>query len=413
MRNFLFAILSLLFSNPALAANAPITIDAIAYTTIEGPAHHGLAITTSGIDSPQLTAYEIHIKEDTGDAYGTYFLYANDVKPFDGKTINLPYRSENYSLQAGKKYCLSVRAVYGKDATSWSEKCDVTVDVPSSDNTDLDNDGLTDTDEYTLGTDPNNNDSDGDQIADGNEVDNDMNPNKDYYGKIMVRTELVDFGIGDALGAQFNQHSYIEIQNTGDDYALIDSVTITGVTGTNAAESFKVGSLPKALTNITPNSTVRIPVSFLPKVSGVLEATVQIVSTNNDGDIAPVTLKGIGAEVPTCTLSSSSIDFGSVAVNDTEITKQEITITNGASSVAQISSEDEDDLTQKTAFSFSVKTSSNEIVPGLRAFSLAYGKSLTLPIIFKHTTPGEHIAVIEIESPTCGSQTINVTATAY
>ncbi len=412
MKRFILTLAGILISSTAFATNSSVTIDSITYTTIEGPAHHGLAITTSGIDNPELTAYEVHAKEDTGDSYGTYFLYSDDIMPYDGTTINLPYRSDDFSFQTGKKYCVRVRALYGKDVTSWSEKCGIEVEMPATVGDDGDGDGLTDAEEYALGTDPNNADSDGDLIADGDEVDNGMNPNKDYYGKIMIRTPLVDFGVGDALGSQINQHSYIEIQNTGDDVALIDSVTVTGVSGTNAAESFKIGSLPKALTNITPNSTVRIPVSFLPKTSGALEVAVQILSTNNDGTIDAVALKGVGGEIPSCELSSSSLDFGSVAVDDTGVTKLDVTISNGNSPLASVNSTEES-LSQKTAFSFSVSSTSNEIVPGLRAFSLAYGKSLTFPVIFKHTTAGDHSAVINIESATCGSQTINVTATAY
>ncbi|MBU1917011.1 thrombospondin type 3 repeat-containing protein, partial [bacterium] len=254
---------------------ANVSINTAESTTFEGPAHHGIHIETTQIEDPNLTYYEVQIKEDTGDpTYPAWDVYNSTLFPYTGGAqINLPYRNGVQYLQKDKTYCVRMRALYGATATSWTEQCGILVTVEGATTDDVDADGLTEIEEYELGTDPNNPDSDGDGINDGQEVDEESNPNEALFSQILLFTPEVDFGAGDPFGHQPNQQQFIEFENVGDDVARIEEIRVIN----DDTGSFFVGTSPELLSSITPENIIRIPVTFIPTTHGTVTAELEIV----------------------------------------------------------------------------------------------------------------------------------------
>lgn len=372
------------------------------FSMLEGPAHHGIVIETSGITDPNLTFYEVSYREDSGsNPYGSagssYKTYNTSLYPADSTFINLPYRNGYSALQNGKTYCVRVRAVYAKDQTSWQEKCGITINVTDASTTeDADGDGLTEAEEYALGTDPNNPDSDGDGLEDKYESDNDMDPNKYYFADVRANFDFIDFGEGDPYGSSVNQHKFIEILNVGDDVAYIDSITVEG--SDEVKESFKIGRYPKTLSHVSPQSLLRIPVSFLPVAMGNMEAVVRVNVVNNQTEEVVINLKGEGKGIPECNVVVGDLNFGTVSVSDASPVSKILTISN------------QTDWAQ--SFGFSIVSSSTEFAPAIRSFRIPAGQSLDVPVFFKHSAAGVYDETLTIKSVYCGDQTVRLQGVA-
>ena len=388
-------------SAPLMAFDTVVLVDA-SYSRLEGPAHHGIVVQTSGITDPNLTFYEVSYREDSGsNPYGSagssYKTYNTSLYPADSTFINLPYRNGYSALQHGKTYCVRVRAVYAKDQTAWNEKCGITINVTDASTTeDLDGDGLTEAEEYALGTDPNNPDSDGDGLEDKYESENEMDPNKYYFADVRANFDFIDFGEGDPYGSLVNQHKFIEILNVGDDVAYIDSITIEG--SDEAKSSFKVGGYPKTLSHVSPQSLLRVPVSFLPVAMGNMEAVVRVSVVNNQTEEVVINLQGEGKGIPECNVVASDLNFGTVSVSDATPVSKMLTISN------------QTDWAQ--SFGFSIVSSSTEFAPAVRSFRIPAGKSLDVPVFFKHSEAGVYDETLTIKSVYCGDQTVRLQGVA-
>src|SRR3989338_1355911 len=187
---------------------------------IQGPAHHGIAIQTGGISEPNLTFYEVSVRQEN-EAPNIWHTYNSEISPFDSKQIVVPYRDGVLSLKSTERYCVRIRGVYGNQVSGWSNsECGVVVNVPPSRAGDADNDGLDDAAEYARGLDPRNRDVDGDGIPDGIEVDQGLDPESIQLTRLIIRQANINFGNGDRYGTQSNQHKYLEIENIGDVPAL-------------------------------------------------------------------------------------------------------------------------------------------------------------------------------------------------
>ncbi|MCP5463482.1 MAG: hypothetical protein H7A33_00475 [Deltaproteobacteria bacterium] len=369
--------------------------------SLEGKLHHGFAMTTPGNVDANLSFYEVNIKEDTGSSTSIYNVYSSETMPFDNaKILNIPYRNGIMALKTGKMYCLRLRAIYGSTATDWSEKCGVTLSVTGASSTeDADEDGLTEQEEYENGTDPNNPDSDGDGINDGDEVDTGRDPNLSLYPKLAVHTTLVDFGLADALGSFSSQHKYIEIENIGDDTAVIDAIQFTDEVSTGASEVFFVGgAYPLELTSVAPQSTIRIPVSFIPKQHGTYTAVLEIVGDNITEDTETITLTGSASLVGECDLPATTIDFGTVSLSSGRPYVEYLVIENEPSDTGEYGVKD--------AISLSLEIESKEFAPGSRAVSVPNGKSLKMPIFFKASQVGVFEETLLLNSPQCGKSEV-------
>lgn len=85
-KNYLPILTGLVFcllSIPAYPfADAQIT--SVVSTTFDGPVHHGLLVTAAGNSDPNLTLYEVNVREDDGNPfYATWDVYSDELMPYD------------------------------------------------------------------------------------------------------------------------------------------------------------------------------------------------------------------------------------------------------------------------------------------------------------------------------------------
>ncbi len=417
MQNKKLKILILLLCLPAkLFAYDAVSISSVKAASFDGPASHGFIVTATSNTDPNLTFYEVNIRVDDGSPFSdTWEVYNPELSPYDnGITINIPYRNGIMALKTGVKYCIRLRAIYGPNTTSWDETCGVKMTFLSSLGTsDSDGDGLNESREYAHGTDPNNADSDGDGIDDKTEIAMGSDPNEGLTPTIVVNTARIDFGTGNPQGTYPNQHSYIEVENKGDDAALIESVDVvssslggvgSGTGSTASSNVFLVGNFPKSLTAIPPDNVVRIPVSFIPNKNDFFNAKIQITFSNLSEQPDPVPVSGHGTGVPNCSVSPSEIDFGTLAIDDQEVATENITISTESTGRFSSSSD--------TPFSFTLSSDVDEIAPGLSSLTLPADDTITIPILFRHAKAGTYSGSITVKSFVCGEQKITIKGVA-
>lgn len=378
-------------------AYAPVVIASVKSAALDGPAHHGIVVTTQGIADPNLSHYEVQVAPDTGLPAPPWMVYSTTIKPFDSALLSIPYRNNKTALKTSTKYCVRIRAIYAGAITPWTQSCGFTLNAGAVAAGDSDGDTISDAEEYALGLDPYNVDTDGDKMPDGNELANTTNPNKPLYGQLHIDTPSLDFGVGTPTGAAPNQHRVIVLTNIGDQPAVIASLTTSNT-------DFHLGKIPKIVSHIPPHNVARIPVSYIPTKRGPVSATATLKVTYQTG-LVPITLTGAGAQIPDCVVSPSALDFGVVPANSLAVTTQSITVANQSPA-----NDPHPNLT--TPFGFTMHSGKLGIAPGLRGMILPRGKALEIPVLFQHLTPGNYDTTVRIVSFYCGEQIITVKASA-
>lgn len=385
-----------LLSASVHAANFPaLKIVEVAPVQFDGPAHHGLLLTTNAITDANLRFVEIHLKPDSEGPFPPWMVYHTTVQPFDGTRIAVPYRSGFLALVAGQKYCVRARALYGKSVTPWSEVCGLQLTVGAVGEGDTDGDGITDATEYAQGLDPNNADTDGDGIDDGTELANATDPNKALFPKLVITTPIINFETGNPLGTLATQHRLIEIVNNGDQPAKVLTVTVQDGELAGSAAAFQLGQYPALISHIPPYHIARIPVTFLPQWRGPAEAMV-VVETTNPTSLAPVTLQGVGMGLPECVVEPTALDFGMVTSDSKDVAVEYITVSNQGDADAPLG--------------FTLSTTNPVFVPGLRGIVLPVGKSLQIPVVLRTAEPGTYQGAVIVKSVYCGEHVITLTA---
>lgn len=381
---------------PSAFAFDAVTITNISSVALEEPIHHGLRIETNGISDPSLSFYDVQIKPDGSGPFAPWQIYNAEVQPYDTKLINLPYRNGIQALPADVIYCVRVRAVYGPQVTSWAQRCGVTLTTGSVTSGDIDEDGLTNAEEFALGTDPQDRDSDRDGIDDGTEVAQGSDPDHAYYPDLVVRTPSINFGEGDPFGRRRNQHQFIEVENNGEELAAIEEIRVVdeGIPGSGLA--FHIGPYSETLSHVPPQNILRLPISFLPLVRGMVSARVEIVT--NDPEPDSVSVAGVGIEIPNCDIRPETIDFGVVSVANEAVLTQDVVISNIPTPAPEM----------KTSFGFTIHSTVDGIAPGIRGFILPQGDEVRIPVLFQHPNPGDYNGFLEIRSAYCGTQRVEL-----
>lgn len=398
--SFLIFLLSMAASPFAFGGQTPVIASAIS-SSLEGPLHHGLVIETEGIIDPTLTAYEVHLKPDTGGPFPPWSVYNTGLLPHDGKTVVIPYRNGILALTPGQNYCVRVRAIYAETASPWAQRCGITFTATGSSTSDEDGDGLTDQQEFAIGTDPRDADSDQDGRNDGAEVAEGRDPNHPDTPDLIVRTPSLDFGDGDPFGRRPNQHQFLVIENVGNEIARIEQIAVVDGIPAEANDYFRIGAYPTLLTNIPPQSTARIPISFLPRRRGESLAALEIRS-DNPVPLAHVPVRGVGVNIPDCQVSPSLLDFGTVNVKNQNVAVREVTLANrplpGDTSPPNLDA----------PWGFTLSTTVSGMAPGLRGLVLQAGEEINIPVLFQHPVTGDYAGFLEIRSAECGVQQVEL-----
>ncbi len=401
MRQWVFWIV---FLFPVLASTQTLTypqiqIQSITQGPLEGPAHHGVILQTAGITDPNLSFYEVQMKPNSSLPFPPWRSYSIQIQPYDAARIHLPYRNGIFAMRANTDYCVRIRPVYGSNALPWQQQCGIILTVPPTAAGDADGDSISNAQEYALGTDPNNSDSDGDHVSDATEIANHSDPNQALYPNLLLRVTTIDFGNGDPLGQQPNQHRVLEIENQGDAPAIIDSIQVQDGFVPNSGQAFHIGNYSSVLSTVVPRHILRLPISFIPKVRGRSSAQIQIES-NSSTPTPRVVVSGVGIHIPNCTITPAVLDFGTVSVQDHNVLKRDVNISN-ESLPGEIFPPD-------ASLPFTVMSNIPEMAPGLRVFTLTPGEEITVPVLFQHPRVGTYQGSLFVNSVYCGAQQVQL-----
>ena len=394
---------SLLLAPTPLAAFPVVTINSVSYSLLEGPIHHGLEVDTNGIANPNLTAYEVQVKPDSGGPFPPYRIYNTKILPHDGRIINISYRNGISALKGDTKYCVRVRAIYGENVTSWAEQCGVVIPVVDGKSADEDGDGLTEKEEFAFGTDPRDKYTVKDGRTDGEKVADKIDPTLSLYPDLLVRSGItVDFGEGNAFGGRRNQHQLIELENVGDAPLLLKGVEISEPKPAEASSYFFLAPFPSVITQIPPFSRVFVPASFIPRRRGAASVVLRI-NSNNPYPLPEITLKGVGVQIPDCKVIPGALDFGEVNVGEQDVLVRDVTLANRL-----VPGDTQPENIDKMPWGFTLSTDDLEMAPGIRGLVLSKDEELVVPLLFQHATKGVHEGDLKISSFHCGIQKVHL-----
>lgn len=363
------------------------------------PTHHGLVAQIEAITDPNLSGFEVHVKEDNGtdgkSPLPPWQLYHEHLKPSGTGTVNIPYRNDIVSLRGKKKYCLRIRARYGNQISPWTIQCGVTLETGEALPGDADEDGLTNEQEYLSGLDIYNPDTDGDKLKDGEEEAIGKIPTSDKQPIFFVDYPDLDLGEGDPYGGHPNQHGVLSLRNSGEELGFIKSVTIKDADGFPGSSAyFQVGDYPKSVIPISPKNYAHIPISFYPKKRGDFAVQVEVM-TDTIKPIPIFTVQATGVEIPDCQVSPTELDFGTIQKDDQAVLVQEVTLANKP-------------LPGDTAppnpglpWSFTLESTMSGTAPGIRGYTLQKDEEIKIPVLFQHKEEGDFSGELRILSGNC------------
>lgn len=341
--------------------------------------HHGVLLTTAPITDPNLQSLSVEVSRDNG---ATWLLYSNDLHPYDGRHVLLPYRSGSYGLATGTDLLFRLCAQYGSErqcATSPRVNL-VTLAArhPSENTVDADDDILTALQEYNAGSDPRNPDSDDDWMADGFEIGRNLDPNLTQRPRLEVNVSSLDFGVGHPSGFEPPQHHAITLTNTGDRVLRISNGLFSGAD----PDQFHYLNTQLEIVNLPPHQSLDVPIDFLPTSLGARRASLDILSDDKDHFPVSIDLSGIGTAVAHLDVQGPArLDFPPTNVGD-ESSEQKIIIANP-------------DSDRSLAVSLFLRDTLNFLAIPNR-FSLAPGQSEEVRITFVPEWSGTYEGLLEI-----------------
>jgi uncharacterized membrane protein len=170
------------------------------------------------------------------------------------------------------------------------------------------------------------------------------------------------------------------IANFGD--APLD-VTSTTITGMDDGE-FTIVETPSS--TVAPGEQTMLRIEFAPGSIGPKMGQLEIETNDPDEGLVTVPLIGMGAGVPEISVSTMSVDFGTVTVGDSAT--EDATVTNTGNANLTITSVS---VTGPDADAFSGPGADTPI-------TLEPGEEVTGEVTFSPTTAGEKTATLRIES---------------
>ncbi|MHB1023877.1 MAG: choice-of-anchor D domain-containing protein [Acidobacteriaceae bacterium] len=179
----------------------------------------------------------------------------------------------------------------------------------------------------------------------------------------------------------------VTLSSTGTAAVQVSSAALSG-------SGFSVSGATFPLT-LNPGQQVALQVSFKPATSGTATGSLTIGSNSSTGATQVVALSGSGVAqtTPTLTVSTTSLNFGSVNVGSTGT--QSVTLSSTGTAAVQVYSA----TLSGSAFSLTAPTFPVTLNPG---------QQLTLQVVFQPTSSGAVTGALAITSNSSGSTTANV-----
>lgn len=192
----------------------------------------------------------------------------------------------------------------------------------------------------------------------------------------------------------------ITIQNTGDADMVMGSSAVTFTAG---ASQYEITNNNCVSTTVAPSGSCTFDVTFKPTSSGQKDATIQVASASLLEGSDTITLHGNGIPpVPIATLDATSLDFGTMVVGGTAVTKV-VTITNtGSSDLAWDATSY--DITGSGSSSFSVVTADSDCTG-----TLAEQASCHLTVKYDAATAATHTATLALHNNAATQGSISLT----
>ncbi|GEM_PF-2788495 len=197
---------------------------------------------------------------------------------------------------------------------------------------------------------------------------------------ISASSPSIDFGKAVVSSAVSRN---LVLRNSGTGVLEITDIKLIGT----HPEMYAVTPLPPF--NLQPGDSLVLSITFTPSATGQLAA--QLVIASNAGGDLNVSLQGEGI-APALALSSASLDFGDVLVNDQKTLP--VVITNQGTAVLTISS-----------IAISTVTATDFSYTFTLPHSIQAGASDSMFITFAPTAPGPHAATMTITSNVPGNAT--------
>ena len=277
--------------------------------------HHGLLLTFDPIVTPSLISFKAEVSPDNAT---TWFLFQDSIRPYDNRSIILPYRSVHYGLETGKDYRIRLCANYGSEIQCSISDIFRLSAVSSQDSLDEDDDILTNLQEYNDGTDPRNPDSDNDQMADPFEVARNIDPNLKQIPFLSVDAPSLNFGIGSAYGIQRGQHRLFTITNRGQRVLRISNGLWSGADPAH----FKHANRMMEVSEVPPHQSRTIAVDFLPQSIGPASAKFDILSDDIAHFPVSIPVSGFGKGLAHLKMEGEPrLNFASTRIGEDSPTK--------------------------------------------------------------------------------------------
>lgn len=378
-------LLFFLVSTSIHAFSAPQSLQIQPATSLPRAIHHGLLLTFDPIVTPSLISFKAEVSPDNAT---TWFLFQDSIRPYDNRSIILPYRSAHYGLATGKDYRIRLCANYGSEIQCTISEIFRVPAISSQDSPDEDDDILTNNQEYNYGTDPRNPDSDNDQMADPFEVARNMDPNLSQIPTLSVDVTSLNFGAGDAYGVELGQHKLFTITNRGRRVLRISN----GLWSGNNPTQFRHFNKMLEVVEVPPHQSRTIAVDFLPQASGPANAKLDILSDDIAHFPTSISASGFGVGLAHLKVESDPrLNFASTAVG-TDSHPKTIVVSNPASD------------RPLTISAFTRQTLNFLVLPG--RFILPPGKSRTVQVIFAPEWAGSYEGLLEVRGGNAGDQNL-------
>lgn len=186
----------------------------------------------------------------------------------------------------------------------------------------------------------------------------------------------------------------VTIANNGTSTCVVQNLTLTG------SVDFDLGpTAPVTPFNLTPGSSVMVPIVFAPSASGLRSATLQVASSDPDTPTTNVALTGSGGPPPAVcqlTFTPLSVAFGNVAVGSTGTAS--VTVTNKSTASCTVTSYN---LTGSADFAVGAGAPATP-------FDVAPGTGIAIPLAYTPATAATDSGTLTVTGTDAINSSVNI-----